>query len=77
MIAVAQTVTLITRKTDMLALAVLSLVFVALVVVDPVLRRIRATNKTVRLAAFVGMCLLPVGASLAIVIARYGSSFPV
>ncbi|GLS40053.1 hypothetical protein GCM10010869_56500 [Mesorhizobium tianshanense] len=77
MIAVAQTVTLITRKTDMLALAVLSLAFVAPFVVDPVLRRIRATNKATRLAAFVGMCLLPVGASLAIVIARYGSSFPV
>ena len=77
MIAVAQTVTLITRKTDMPALAVLSLVFVAPFVVDPVLRRIRATNKAVRLAAFVGICLLPVGASLAIVIARYGSSFPV
>ncbi|RJT40848.1 hypothetical protein D3227_06805 [Mesorhizobium waimense] len=77
MIAVAQTVTLITRKTDMLALAVLSLVFVAPFVVDPVLSRIPTTNKAVRLAAFVGMCLLPVGASLATVIARYGSSFPV
>lgn len=77
MIAVAQTVTLITRKTDMLALAVLSLVFVAPVVVDPVLRRIHAMNEAVRLAAFVGMCLLPVGASVATVIARYGSSFPV
>ncbi|MFD1985743.1 hypothetical protein ACFSOZ_25180 [Mesorhizobium newzealandense] len=77
MIAVAQTVTLITRKTDMLALAVLTLVFVTPFVVDPVLRRVRATNKVVRIAAFVGMCLLPVGASLATVIARYGSSFPV
>ncbi|MBZ9708588.1 hypothetical protein LB543_17865 [Mesorhizobium sp. ESP7-2] len=77
MIAVAQTVTLITRKTDMLALAVLTLVFVTPFVVDPVLRRIRARNKVVRVAAFVGMCLLPVGASLLTVITRYGSSFPV
>lgn len=77
MIAVAQTVTLITRKTDLLALTVLTLVFVTPFVVDPVLRRVRATNKVVRIAAFVGMCLLPVGASLATVIARYGSSFPV
>lgn len=77
MIAAAQTVTLITRKTDMLALAVFTLVFVTPFVVDPILRRVRATNKVVRIAAFVGMCLLPVGASLATVIARYGSSFPV
>lgn len=77
MIAAAQTVTLITRKTDMLALAVFTLVFVTPFVVDPILRRIRATNKVVRIAAFAGMCLLPVGASLATVIARYGSSFPV
>ncbi|CAN7717845.1 hypothetical protein LJR234_006235 [Mesorhizobium amorphae] len=77
MIAVAQTVTLITRKADLLAMTVLTLVFVTPFVVDPVLRRVRATNKVVRIAAFVGMCLLPVGASLATVIARYGSSFPV
>ncbi|TGQ63817.1 MAG: hypothetical protein E5V49_14065 [Mesorhizobium sp.] len=77
MIAVAQTVTLITRKTDMLALAVLSLVFVASFVADPVFRWIGLKNKAVRIAAFAGMCLLPVGASLATVIARYGSSFPV
>ncbi|PZV39329.1 hypothetical protein [Mesorhizobium kowhaii] len=77
MIAAAQTVTLITRKTDMLALAVLTLVFVTPFVVDPILRRVRATNKVVQLAAFVGMCLLSVGASVATVIARYGSSFPV
>jgi len=77
MIAAAQTVTLITRKTDMLALAVLTLAFVTPFVVDPVLRRIRTTNKVVQLAAFIGICLLPVGASVATVIARYGSSFPV
>jgi len=77
MIAAAQTVTLITRKTDMLALAVLTLVFVTPFVVDPVLRRVRATHKVVRIAAFAGICLLPVGASVATVIARYGSSFPV
>ena len=77
MIAAAQTVTLITRKTDMLALAVFTLVFVTPFVVDPLLRRVRATHKVVRIAAFAVICLLPVGASVATVIARYGSSFPV
>ncbi|MFD2055805.1 hypothetical protein ACFSQT_22895 [Mesorhizobium calcicola] len=77
MIAVAQTVTLITRKTDMLALAMLALVFFAPLAVDPLLRRIRISNKLVRIAAFAAMCLLLVSASLVTVVARYGSSFPV
>ena len=77
MIAVAQTVALITRKTDLTALAVLGLVFVAPQVAGPFLDRIGARNKIVRIAAFGGMCVIPAFASLVVAVARYGSSFPV
>lgn len=77
MIAVAQTVVLITRKADLTALAVLGLMFVVPRLAGAVLDRIGARNSIVRIAVFAGMCLTPALISLAIVVARYGSSFPV
>ena len=76
MIAVAQTVTLITREADLTALAVLGLVLLVPHFGDRVLDRVPAKTKATRIALFTGLCLPPPLIAAAIVITRYGANFP-
>ena len=76
MIAVAQTVTLITREADLTALAVLGLIFLVPLISDRVLAPIPARTKAIRIALFTGLCLPPPLVAIAIVVIRYGGNFP-
>ena len=76
MIAVAQTVTLITREADLTALAVLGLVFLAPLISNRALDRVPAKTKAIRIALFTGLCLPPPLVAVAIVVTRYGANFP-
>ncbi|OBQ91321.1 hypothetical protein [Mesorhizobium sp. AA23] len=76
MMAVAQTVALITRKIDLLALAVLLLLFLVSSACRVILDRL--DQKTPALATFVfaGFCLVPAVAAVAVMLARKGFSLP-
>ncbi|TIO09575.1 MAG: hypothetical protein E5X96_14020 [Mesorhizobium sp.] len=76
MMAVAQTVALITRKIDLLALAVLLLLFLVSLACRVILDRL--DQKTPALATFVfaGFCLVPAVAAVAVMLARKGFSLP-
>jgi hypothetical protein len=77
MLSVVYAVTLITRKADLSALAILALVFL----VPEVARRTgwidRLQNRMARLAAFGLLCAVPAASGIAIAIISYGSSFPI
>ncbi|MDX8479889.1 hypothetical protein RFN28_15565 [Mesorhizobium sp. VK24D] len=76
MIAVAQTVALITRKIDLFALAVLSLVFLVPSICRGVLDRLEEKNRPVATLVFAGLCLVPAIAAVAVMLARSGFSLP-
>ncbi|TCN16901.1 hypothetical protein [Sinorhizobium americanum] len=77
MLSVVYAVTLITRKADLLALAILALVFL----VPEVARRTgwidRLQSRMARLVAFGLLCAVPAASGVAIAIISYGSSFPI
>jgi len=77
MIAVVYAVTLITRKTDLLALAVWSLIFLVPALSDRLPWVATRKGKVVRLVAFALFCAVPVVCATAIAILSYGSSFPI
>jgi len=76
MIAVVQTVALITRKVDLLALAVLSLVFVVPSICRGSIDHLGKTNRAVATLLFAGLCLVPAIAAVAVMLARNGFSLP-
>lgn len=76
MIAVAQTVALITRKIDLLALAVLSLVFLVPTVCRGIVDRLGKSNRAVATLVFAGLCLVPAVAAVAVTLSRNGFSLP-
>jgi hypothetical protein len=77
MISVVYAVTLITRKSDLVALAVLSLVFLVPALSDRLPWVATRKGKVVRLVAFALFCAVPVVCATAIAILSYGSSFPI
>jgi len=76
MIAVAQTVALITRKIDLFALAVLSLVFLVPTVCRAIIDHLGKTNRAVGTLVFAGFCLVPAVAAVLVMLARNGFSLP-
>lgn len=76
MIAVAQTVALITRKIDLLALAVLSLVFLAPTACRGILDHLGKSNRVVVTLVFAGLCLVPAVAAVAVTLSRNRFSLP-
>ncbi|MBB4273645.1 hypothetical protein [Rhizobium mongolense] len=77
MIAVVYAVTLITRKTDLLALAVWSFIFLVPALSDRLPWVSTRKGKVVRLVAFALFCAVPVVCATVIAILSYGSSFPI
>lgn len=77
MIAVVYAVTLITRKTDLLALAVWSLIFLVPSLSDRLPWVATRKGKVVRLVAFALFCAVPAVCATAIAVLSYGSSFPI
>ena len=77
MISVVYAVTLITRKTDLLALAVLGLIFFVPLLSTHVLSALKVQSKAVRLAGLALLCLIPAASAAAVAILSYGSSFPI
>jgi hypothetical protein len=77
MIAVAFVVTLITRKTDLIALAVLGVTFLVPWVTGHLQRTLLIKTRIARLTIFTLLCLLPSASAVAVAILSYGSSFPV
>jgi uncharacterized membrane protein len=77
MLSVAYTVTLITAKTDLVALAILGLVFLMPHAARfvPAINGFR--NRLARLIAFAVLCLFPAALAVAVAIASYGSVFQV
>jgi len=75
-LAVIYTVTLITKKTDLLALAVLGMILLAPAMCKHVVRRFAITNEIARHGILAALCLVPAGAGAVIVFLRYPSSFP-
>ncbi|MDX8440261.1 hypothetical protein [Mesorhizobium australafricanum] len=76
MIAVVQTVALITRKIDLLALALLLLVFLVPSACRAILDRLGHKNRALATIAFAGLCLVPAAAAVAVMLARNGFSLP-
>ncbi len=76
MIAVAQTVALITRKIDLFALAVLSLVFVVPTACRGIVDRLGKSNQAVATLVLAGLCLVPAVAAVAVALARNGFDLP-
>lgn len=77
LIAVVYAVTLITRKTDLLALAVWSLIFLVPALSDRLPWVATRKGKVARLIAFALFCAVPVVCATVIAIFLYGSSFPI
>jgi len=77
MVAVVFAVTLITRKTDLVALAVLSLIFLVPALGNRLPWVATRKGKVVRLVAFALFCAVPAFCAMAIAILSYGSSFPI
>lgn len=76
MIAVAQTVALITRKIDLPALAVLSLVFLVPAISRGILDHLAKAKPAVATLVFGVLCLVPTVAAVAVLLARNGFSLP-
>ncbi|WP_201840432.1 hypothetical protein [Microvirga zambiensis] len=76
MVVVAQTVTLITRKVDLLALTVLGLVFLVPLADSWVLDRLPHQGHRARTVAFAGLCFVPAIVAVAIAYVRYSASLP-
>lgn len=76
MIAVAQTVALITRKIDLFALAVLAMVFVVPTACRGIVERLGKSSQAVATLVLVGLCLVPAVAAAAVALARNGFSLP-
>ncbi|RWH25678.1 hypothetical protein [Mesorhizobium sp.] len=76
MMAVAQTVALITRKIDLLALAVLLLLFLVPSACRVILDRLDQKTPALATSVFAGFCLVPAVAAVAVMLARKGFSLP-
>lgn len=76
MMAVAQTVALITRKIDLLALTVLLLVFLVPGACRGIIDHFGQKNRALASLVFAGLCLLPAAAAVAVMLARNGFSLP-
>ncbi|RUV97721.1 hypothetical protein EOA75_02805 [Mesorhizobium sp. M1A.F.Ca.IN.022.07.1.1] len=76
MMAVAQTVALITRKIDLLALAVLLLLFLVSSACRVILDRLDQKTHALATFVFAGFCLVPAVAAVAVMLARKGFSLP-
>ncbi len=77
LIAIADTVVLITRKADLIALAVLALCVVLPAFSERVCRMLGLSRPFPRLFTHVALAALPAGAALAVAYIHYGSSFPI
>lgn len=77
LIAIAYTVVLITRKTDLIALAVLSMCVVLPIFSERVSRMFGLSRPFARLFVHVALAALPAAAAFAVAFVNYGSSFPV
>ncbi len=77
LIAIADTVVLITRKADLIALAVLALCLVLPAFSAPVCRTCGLSRPFPRLFTHVALAALPAAAALAVAYIHYGSSFPI
>lgn len=77
LISVADTVVLITRKTDLVAVAVLALSVVLPMFSDRVCRTVRISGQFPRLVVHVALAALPAATAVAVAFLDYGSSFPV
>jgi hypothetical protein len=78
LIATADTVVLITRKTDLMALAILGLSLVFPPLLAPGLSKaLGIARPFTHLAVYIALALLPAGAAVAVAFFNYGASFPV
>jgi len=76
MIAVVQTVALITRKIDLFALAVLALVLLVPKACRGIVDHLGQSNQAVATLVFAGLCLVPAFVAVAVALARNGFSLP-
>ncbi|BCG93479.1 hypothetical protein [Mesorhizobium sp. 131-2-1] len=76
MIAVVQTVALITRKIDLFALAVLALVLLVPKACRGIVDHLGKSNQAVATLVFAGLCLVPAVVAVAVALARNGFSLP-
>ncbi|OBY26575.1 hypothetical protein [Leisingera sp. JC1] len=77
LVAVGQTVAMITRKVDLLALFILGLVFVVPLVGERLLSQRPVTRPAIRTLRFAALCLIPALAAVSLAILRYDGNFPV
>jgi len=77
LIAIADTVVLITRKADLIALAVLALCVVLPAFSERICRMFGLSRPFPRLFVHVALAALPAAAALAVAYVHYGSSFPI
>ena len=78
LIATADTVVLITRKTDLMALAILGLSLVFPPLLAPGLSKaLGIARPFTYFAVYIALALLPAGAAVAVAFFNYGASFPV
>lgn len=77
LIAIADTVVLITRKADLIALAVLALCVVLPALSERICLKIGLSRPFPRLFVHVALAALPAAAAFAVALVDYGSSFPV
>ncbi|RFB88804.1 hypothetical protein B5K11_25495 [Rhizobium leguminosarum bv. trifolii] len=77
LIAIADTVVLITRKADLIALAVLALCVVLPELSERICLKIGLSRPFPRLFVHIALAALPAAAAFAVAFVDYGSSFPV
>jgi hypothetical protein len=77
LIAIADTVVLITRQTDLIALAVLSMSVVLPIFSERICRMFGLPRPFARLFVHVALAALPAAAAFVVAFVNYGSSFPV
>ncbi|SCB40328.1 hypothetical protein [Rhizobium hainanense] len=77
LIAIVDTVVLITRKADLIALAVLALCFVLPALSERICLKLGLSRPFPRLFVHVALAALPAATAFAVAFVDYGSSFPV
>lgn len=76
LIAIADTVVLITRKADLIALAVLAFCVVLPALSERICRKVGLSRPFPRLFVHIALAALPAAAAFAVAFVDYGSSFP-
>ncbi|MGO7581969.1 hypothetical protein ACC689_05200 [Rhizobium ruizarguesonis] len=78
LLAIVDTVVLITRKTDLIALALLGLsVVIPQILTDLACHTLGVSGRLPRLVVYFGLAILPAAAAVLVAFVNYGSSFPI